>query len=107
MSKVVKHFIETTAGEGHTEAETQAQIDEHKNWVDRLFELILTDDSASIARLEVALEIKQMEAVDEFIENTDWGSYPALRPFRGEKGSPAERLEAFRHTLRKDGKGSK
>lgn len=66
----VKHFVEVTA-EGHTHAETQAQIDEHKNWVHRLFALVLTDDSESIARLEADLEITQMEAVDDFIENTD------------------------------------
>lgn len=62
--------------------------------VDPLWQLILTDNPAEIARLEAELEGTQAEAVNEMIEDSCWSD--DLPKFVGGKGTAAERRSALR-----------
>ena len=63
-----------------------------------LWDLVLADDPAEIARLEERAEATQAEAVDYFIERSAWGV--DVGAFTGGKGSPAARRAALRAALR-------
>ena len=62
-----------------------------------LISLVLTDDADKRAGFENQLGLTRDQAVDELIEETDWGmDFPHLK---GGHGSPAERLAALRSTF--------
>jgi hypothetical protein len=65
-----------------------------------MWELILSDDAATIARLETDLGLTQAQAVDEFIETSCWGD--DLPHLTGKRGTPERRLEALRRIFRAD-----
>lgn len=62
---------------------------------------VLTADQAKIAEFKTKFGISQAQAVDELIENTDWGQ--DVPQYIGHKGTPAERLHALRRALRAGG----
>ncbi len=64
------------------------------HYADRMWELILSDDTETIAQLEILLEGTQDEAVDEYIERSCWSN--DLPRFVGNKGSRRERRDALR-----------
>jgi hypothetical protein len=59
-----------------------------------LWALAIADDPAEIARLEAATGYRQADAVDHFIEESDWQE--GLPHLMGGKGTPAERQAALR-----------
>ena len=63
-----------------------------------LWDLVLADDEAEIARLEERAEATQAEAVDYFIERSAWSVDVAA--FAGGKGTAAARRAALRAALR-------
>jgi len=65
-----------------------------ENYADVMWELIMSDDPAVIARLEEKLDGSQSEAVDEYIENSCWSQ--DLPHLVGNRGTPVERREALR-----------
>jgi hypothetical protein len=62
---------------------------------------VLTKDPAVIIEFGKKFGITQDQAVDELIEDTDWGA--DLPEYVGNKGNPASRLEAIRRALRAGG----
>lgn len=65
-----------------------------ENYADVMWELIMSDDPAVIARLEAKLDGTQSEAVDQYIENSCWSE--DLPHLIGCRGTPVERREALR-----------
>ena len=63
-----------------------------------LWDLVLADDPAEIARLEERAEATQAEAVDYFIERSS--SSVDVAAFAGGKGTPTVRRAALRAALR-------
>jgi hypothetical protein len=66
-----------------------------------LIPYVLTEDPAVIIEFEKKFGITQDQAVDELIENTDWGQ--DLPNYVGNKGIASSRLEAIRRALRAGG----
>ncbi len=69
------------------------------DFVDKFLWLIAATNPEYVAKLEAEAEITQAEAVDYFIEETCWGN--DLPDYVGGRGTPAERLKAFRSVLRR------
>jgi len=73
-----------------------------QTWDARLmWMLILTDNPAKQKRLEGYLEASRETVVDCFVEGTDWSALPEIAVFRGNKGTPQERLAVLRVEWRK------
>lgn len=63
------------------------------HYADRMWDLILSDDRETIARLEGLLGGRQDEAVDQYIEHSCWSG--DLPQFVGNKGTRRERRDAL------------
>lgn len=63
--------------------------------------LVFADDVAEISLLEAKFGITQMQAVDDFIENSCWGEEDT--PLAGGKGTPEDRLMSLRRALKAAG----
>ena len=62
--------------------------------MNKQWELILSDDPPTVAKLEAELGITQVQAVDDYIEHSCWSE--DLPDFLGGKGSAEQRRAALR-----------
>ena len=67
---------------------------EGSNRADAQWALILSEDPATIKRLEALLKITQSEAVDKFVETSCWSD--ELPSLVGKRGTSGERLHMLR-----------
>lgn len=101
MDAVIQDSIALYNSEPHS-ATPVAKPTQQPAWLPKdLIPYVLTKDPAVASQFQRKFGITQDQAVDELIEDTDWGE--DLPNYVGNKGSSASRLEAIRNALRAGG----
>ncbi len=101
MDAVTQDAIALYNSEPHVATPIAKHIQQREWLSNDLIPYVLTKDPAIAAQFEKKFGITQHQAVDELIENTDWGQ--DLPNYVGNKGNTASRLEAIRRALSADG----